>query len=97
MIIGGGLVFQETAARWDRFYLTLVEGRFEADAYFPLHAVSPFRWRRIEEEWSPADAKNPYPHRFIALERLPETSASTEVFDLASWLDHPSSGLASPA
>jgi len=97
MIIGGGLVFQETVARWDRVYLTLVEGRFEADAFFPLEAVHPIRWRRFEEERSPADAKNPYPHRFVALERLPETSASAEVFDLASWLDHPAPRVCDPA
>ncbi len=97
MIIGGGLVFQETAARWDRVYLTLVEGRFEADAYFPLEALRQFRWRRVEEEWSPADARNPYPHRFIALERLPEASVSTEDFDLASWLERPVPQVHEPA
>jgi dihydrofolate reductase len=96
MIIGGGQVFQETLSLWDRVYLTVVEGEFEADAFFPVDILRQLRWRKLEEEWSPADAKNPHPHRFIALERLPETTAETERFDLASWLDQPTGRVCEP-
>ena len=72
MIIGGSLVFQETVSLWDRVYLTLVEGVFQGDTHFPLAALRQSRWRLVDRECCSADAKNPYPHRFFALERQPE-------------------------
>src|SRR4051794_35289862 len=58
MIIGGGLVFQETLPLCDRVYLTLVEGHFPGDAYFPLAALRQSRWRLVDCESCSADARN---------------------------------------
>ena len=87
MIIGGSLVFEETVSRWDRLYLTLVEGPFDADTFFPLAALGQARWRLVEQESCAADARNPYPHRFVLLERQPREQPCAQDFDLAAWLD----------
>jgi dihydrofolate reductase len=87
MIIGGSIVFEETVTLWDRLYLTLVEGRFEGDAFLPLSAMGQARWRLIEQESCAADARNPYPHRFILLERQPRERPPAQDFDLSAWLD----------
>lgn len=34
-VIGGGMVYKETLPIADKLYLTLVEGEFEADVFFP--------------------------------------------------------------
>src|SRR2546430_2003640 len=36
VIIGGGKVYAEAIHRWDRLYLTIVEGEFTGNAYFPV-------------------------------------------------------------
>jgi dihydrofolate reductase len=82
MIIGGGLVFEETLPLCDRVYLTLVEGQFTGDTYFPLPTLHQLRWRLVDRESCPADDKNPYPHRFLTLERQPEDHSSAQDFDL---------------
>jgi dihydrofolate reductase len=82
MIIGGGLVFQETLPLCDRVYLTLVEGQFTGDTYFPLPTLHQLRWRLVDRESCPADDKNPYPHQFLTLARHPENGSPEQVFDL---------------
>jgi dihydrofolate reductase len=91
MIIGGSAVFEETVPLWDRVYLTLVEGRFEGDAFFPLVALVQARWRLVEQECCAPDAKNRDPHRFVLLERQSEDRPADEAFDLSAWLDGPTS------
>jgi dihydrofolate reductase len=86
MIIGGAVVFQVTAPVWDRVYLTQVDGAFEGDVSFPLAALEQARWRLIEQECCAADAKNPYPHRFVLLERRSHDDPPGDNFDLAAWL-----------
>ena len=97
MIIGGGLVFQETLSLCQRVYLTLVEGVFKGDAYFPLEMLRQLRWRLVDHEFCAADAKNPYPHRFLVLERQTEESSSGQDFDLSSWPDQPELRVWEPA
>jgi dihydrofolate reductase len=89
MVIGGGRLFEETLSLCDRLYLTLVEGRFPGDTYFPREVLRCFRWRLVDCETSPADARNPYAQRFVILQRSAETSASAQDFDLAAWLGLP--------
>ena len=50
MIIGGGTVYEATTSRWDRLYLTVVEGKFQGDTYFPLDRVTGMHWRSIARE-----------------------------------------------
>jgi dihydrofolate reductase len=87
MIIGGSGVFEETVSLWDRLYLTLVEGRFDGDVFFPLGALGQAHWRLVEQERCSPDAKNRYPHRFVLLERLSGPDPRAQGFDLSGWLD----------
>lgn len=67
MIIGGASFYAQMLPRADRFYLTLVHGRFEGDAWFPEFERE--AWREMAREEHPADEKNPYPCTFLVLER----------------------------
>jgi dihydrofolate reductase len=81
MIIGGGKVYAEALDRWDRLYLTLVEGQFNGDTYFPLQELLRQHWRPVgAPERHPADEKNPYPHSFHVLERVRDGLADTGAF-----------------
>jgi dihydrofolate reductase len=86
MVIGGSAVFEETCRLWTRAYLTLVDGRFDADSFFPLASLCQVRWRLVEQEcWAP-DVKNPYAERFALLERQPADCPPGDDFDVGSWL-----------
>jgi dihydrofolate reductase len=75
MIIGGGTVYAEAMPRWDRCYLTVVEGNFEGDAYFPLRELLRQRWRpACAAEEHAADEKNPHRHSFHVLDRVRDES-----------------------
>jgi dihydrofolate reductase len=66
-IIGGADLYRATLPRADLIYLTLVEGEFSGDTWFPdwdEHA-----WEDVEHEAYPADSRNPYPHGFRVLRR----------------------------
>jgi len=67
MIIGGESFYQQMLPRADRFYLTLVHGRFEADAYFPEFDMDD--WHEVAREDHTADEKNEFDCSFIVLER----------------------------
>jgi dihydrofolate reductase len=86
MIIGGSVVFEETVSLWDRLYLTLVEGRFEGDTFFPLAALGRARWRLVEQECCAPDVKNPFGLRFAVFERQSQAGSPDEGFDLSAWL-----------
>jgi dihydrofolate reductase len=74
MIIGGGKVYEEAISRWDRLYLTVVEGQFQGTAYFPVRELLWQRWYpACVAETFPADEKNPHQHSFHILERIRET------------------------
>ncbi|MCI4397823.1 MAG: dihydrofolate reductase [Acidobacteria bacterium] len=61
-VAGGQEVYEATLALADRIYLTLVEGDFEGDAFFPHFG---------EEDFSAAEVRTPAPGRcrFVAYER----------------------------
>jgi dihydrofolate reductase len=84
MVIGGGKVYAEALPRCDRLYLTLVEGEFAGNTYFPIRELLCQSWRLAgEPESCPADEKNPYPHTFCIIERAGDGS---EKLDLAALL-----------
>lgn len=67
MIIGGASFYEQMLPRADRFYLTLVHGRFDGDAWFPEYES--YGWwekSRVEHD---ADENNPYAMSFLVLER----------------------------
>lgn len=86
MIIGGGDVFEATVSLWDRLLLTVIEGEFQGDSYFPLDRVTEARWSICDREFCGADAKTPHPHWFLLLERQRSNHPAYQDFDLASWL-----------
>jgi dihydrofolate reductase len=62
-IIGGGYVYSQTIGLADRLYLTIVDGDYEADVYFPDY--SKFT-KVISEEKSES---NGYTFKYVTLER----------------------------
>lgn len=67
MIIGGGILFAETIHLADRLYLTVVDGDFEGDTWFPLFSTG--EWQEVLREAHEADERNPWPCSFLVLER----------------------------
>ena len=66
-IAGGEQIYQQTLPLADRLYLTLIDGEFAGDAYFPAYDES--NWQLVSEErHEPTDA-NPYSYRFLVYER----------------------------
>ena len=68
VVIGGGVLFDETIHLADRLYLTVVEGEFAGDTWFPLFDTS--EWRETLRERHEADERNPWPCTFLILERI---------------------------
>lgn len=67
MIIGGDSFYRQMLPQADRFYLTRVHGKFEADAWFPEFDLN--EWKELERTEYPADEANPYACSFIVLQR----------------------------
>ncbi len=68
MVIGGGVLFDETIHFADRLYITVVEGEFEGDTWFPLFDTS--EWHEVQREHHEPDERNPWPYTFLILERV---------------------------
>jgi len=68
MIIGGGVLFGDTLHLADRLYLTVVEGEFDGDTWFPLFSTD--EWRETLRESHEADERNPWPYTFLIFERV---------------------------
>jgi dihydrofolate reductase len=69
VVIGGSAVFERLLPRCDTVYLTIVEGIFEGDVFFPVTLLDSPDWEVIEEQLHPADARNPFATRFRILSR----------------------------
>jgi dihydrofolate reductase len=67
MIIGGESFYEQMLPQADRFYVTLVHGKFEADAWFPQFDWN--EWKELERTEYPADEKNAYACSFVVLQR----------------------------
>lgn len=68
VIIGGGALFADTIHFADRLYITVVDGDFTGDTWFPLFDTS--EWREVRREEHAADERNPWPCTFLILERV---------------------------
>jgi dihydrofolate reductase len=62
-IIGGGQIYRQTIGLADKLYLTVVEGNFEADTFFPDY--SEFKKIVFEKEGSDGN----YKYKFLELTR----------------------------
>ncbi len=67
MIIGGESFYGQMLPQANRFYITLVHGSFEADAWFPEFDWDD--WTEVAREEHPADEKNAWACSFITLQR----------------------------
>ena len=66
--IGGGAeIYNESLDYADRIYLTLVDGQFEADTFFP--EIRTGEWFEVSAEHFLPDHRNPHPCTFKILER----------------------------
>lgn len=68
VIIGGGVIFEETLPLARKIYFTRIHHTFEADTFFPVLKESEFR--QTKNEYHEADEKNKYPFSFQVFERL---------------------------
>jgi dihydrofolate reductase len=67
MIIGGESLYAEALPLTARMYLTLIDAEFEGDTWFP--SFDRGEWREVASEQRPPDDANPYPLRFVILDR----------------------------
>ena len=69
MIVGGGQVYEAFLDRCRTIHLTVVEGPFEGDTFFPFDPLASSDWRRVREERWEADADNAFNATYVVLER----------------------------
>ena len=67
MVIGGGILFEETIHLADRLYLTVVHGEFEGDTWFPVFDTG--EWTETLREDHEPDQRHAWPYTFLIWER----------------------------
>lgn len=67
MIGGGASVYQQFLPLADRLCLTLIEGEFEGDAFFPEFNYQD--WEETERVENESDKDNPYQYTFLTLQK----------------------------
>jgi dihydrofolate reductase len=73
-VIGGSEVFKEFMPWCQRIHLTLVDGRFEGDVFFPVDLLSRPEWELVHEEtWPPEPPDRPGARYQILERRRPGT------------------------
>jgi dihydrofolate reductase len=77
MVIGGAELFRQALPVVDRVYLTIVEGSFSGNTFFPTEPE--FRGVIVHDEAVPDDAKNPHAQRFVILDRAAEGVTVTKL------------------
>ena len=65
-ILGGGQIYKQTTALWDKLYITEVEASPEADTHFPEIDLSDFTL--IFEESHPSDERHKFRYTFKVFE-----------------------------
>ena len=68
MICGGASIYRQFLPLADRMYLTLIEGDFNGDAFFP--EFNRDDWKEIERVDNQPDESNPYKCTFLVLEKI---------------------------
>ena len=68
MIIGGASIYRQFLPKAQRVYLTVIDGEFEGDAFFPEMDMN--EWKIVNEEKHEADEKNSHPYTFKVFERV---------------------------
>lgn len=68
VVIGGAQLYEQLLSRADRIYLTLVEGEFKGDAYFPELDMS--QWQERASLAHDQDERHAVPFTILLLERV---------------------------
>lgn len=68
IVFGGTEIFRQFLPRADRLYITEIDAAIPGDRTFP--AIDPREWREVERSEHEADERNPYPYRFLTLDRV---------------------------
>lgn len=76
-VIGGGDIYKQCMEVADRIELTLVDGEFDADVFFP--EINEKEWEIVEEECIEKDEKNDYDFCFQTFERIKKEQNVTQV------------------
>nr|WP_263313291.1 dihydrofolate reductase [Mammaliicoccus sp. Marseille-Q6498] len=66
-IFGGQGLYEQMMDRVDDMYVTVIEDKFQGDAFFPPYNFN--EWSVISSEAGELDEKNKLPHTFMHLER----------------------------
>ncbi len=66
-VIGGSQVYEAFLPLKPAIHLTLVEGSFSGDVYFPAVLLQSPEWEVVHEERWPADAENPHDATYLVL------------------------------
>lgn len=66
-VIGGETIYKQAIANAHVLELTQIDGRFDADAFFP--AIEEREWKRVKQENYPADERHRFAYRFITYHR----------------------------
>lgn len=74
VVIGGAELYRLLLPLTRRAYVTVVEGTFTGDTWFPEWPLS--GWREVSAEVRPPDAANPHAMRFSVWERLEKNPAA---------------------
>jgi dihydrofolate reductase len=69
MVVGGERLYRHFLPTCEAIHLTVVEGRFDGDAWFPIEGLRESEWVVERREGWPADERNPFPHRYELLRR----------------------------
>jgi len=75
MVVGGAQVYEALLDRCRAIHLTVVDGDFQGDTFFPFDPLASPDWRVTRSERWPADAENAFEAEYFVLERDPEASA----------------------
>jgi dihydrofolate reductase len=67
LIIGGSQVYEAFLPLEPTIHLTLVEGAFTGDIFFPAAVLDSPEWEVLHEERWPADAENPHDASYLVL------------------------------
>lgn len=67
MVAGGAQIYGESLPLAHRLYLTLVDGAFTGDTFFPVFDQT--QWRELYRQQRPPDARHAHPFTWFILER----------------------------
>lgn len=68
IVFGGTEIFRQLLPRADRLYITEIDADVPGDRTFP--EIDPRDWREVERSEHRSDERNPYPYRFLTLDRV---------------------------